>query len=112
MGGDKGVNAAIKLEPAFLAQHEQALLAAGYMKGGWQGGRKGSGESMYRRGGKRGGWRGNQYGSISYSQSSGSGANRGISGVRKTNPKGTDGKMLRCHCCGSFQHLLLECPDS
>ncbi len=33
VGGDKGVNAAIKLEPSFLAQHEQALLAAGYMKG-------------------------------------------------------------------------------
>ncbi len=32
--------------------------------------------------------------------------------MRKTNPKGANGEMLWCHCCGSFRHLLPECPDS
>ena len=31
---------------------------------------------------------------------------------RKTNPKGSDGKTLLCVACGSFRHLLKECPDS
>ncbi len=32
--------------------------------------------------------------------------------MRKTNPKGADNEILRCHCYGSFRHLLPECPDS
>ena len=28
------------------------------------------------------------------------------------NTKGADGKTMLCSACGSFRHLLKECPDS
>ncbi|KAL5019436.1 hypothetical protein ScPMuIL_003481, partial [Solemya velum] len=31
---------------------------------------------------------------------------------RKINPKGPDGQLLTCRACGSFRHLIRECPDS
>ena len=31
---------------------------------------------------------------------------------KKINPSGTDGKILKCLSCGSFRHLLDDCPDS
>ena len=33
-------------------------------------------------------------------------------GRKKINPTGLDGFVLKCHSCGSFRHLLDECPDS
>ena len=33
-------------------------------------------------------------------------------GRRKINPTGLDGDVLKCHSCGSFRHLLDECPGS
>ena len=33
-------------------------------------------------------------------------------GRKKINSKGLDGHVLKCHSCGSFQHLLDACPDS
>ena len=33
-------------------------------------------------------------------------------GRKKINPTGLDGDVLKCHSCGSFRHLLDECPDS
>ena len=31
---------------------------------------------------------------------------------KKVNPKGEDGEFRICPSCGSFRHLLAECPDS
>ena len=30
----------------------------------------------------------------------------------KINTKGPDGQPLTCHCCGSFRHFVIDCPDS
>ena len=35
-----------------------------------------------------------------------------VKGFRRGNPKGKDGKPLRCHTCGSGQHLKRECPNN
>ena len=32
--------------------------------------------------------------------------------VHKMNPLGKDGRALTCKACGSFRHMLPECPDS
>ena len=55
---------------------------------------------------------GNQRGS--YSTYSGSSAGRQVSGnstERKLNPMGRDGRRLLCLCCGSYRHLIKNCPD-
>ena len=31
---------------------------------------------------------------------------------KKLNPLGSDGKILLCHSCGSYRHLVAECPNS
>ena len=31
---------------------------------------------------------------------------------RKLNPKGADGKTLLCLSCGSWRHMIRDCPDS
>ena len=31
---------------------------------------------------------------------------------KKINPSGADGIILKCSSCGSFRHLLDDCPDS
>ena len=87
------LSAGIKLEPTFLAENEEALLAAGYFKQNqakkvtkWG---KGGG---YNRGGGR--------------------QTQGQDFRRKMNPVGSDGQTLICKACGSYRHLMAECPDS
>ena len=46
-----------------------------------------------------------------YNTESGSNVSK-TGGRKKINPKGVDGYVLKCHSCGSFRHLLDECPDS
>ena len=100
------VTSSIKLEPAFLADHEEALLAAGYTKTrpssyswkrGWRGGRGGQARAQS--------WNGSQ---------KNVGVNRGnLQNSRKNvNPTGPDGRLLTCKSCGSFRHLVANCPDS
>lgn len=79
----------IKLEPAFLAENEEALLAAGYIK---QSRSKGSNKGNYGRGGR-------------YKRSP-------VQQYDKKNPIGSDGKMLTCRHCGSFRHLVAKCPHT
>ena len=117
-------NVAIKLEPTFLAENEEALFAAGYQRTSqpWNG----RGRSRWRRG--RGG-RGNrqserndrrdensdsdgaQQSNNSDGRSDGRNNNRG-GAVRRMNPIGSNGNVLTCVACGSFRHLLAKCPDS
>ena len=86
--GSTNSSTSIKLEPAFLAEHEEALLAAGYIKQ-YRGGR--SGKGAYSRGNQRG---------------------RAQQSSKKVNPTGTDGKTLTCKYCGSFRHLVANCQHT
>jgi hypothetical protein len=85
------LNQSIKLEPAFFAENEEALWAAGYVKRG----------SNY----------GNRLGGCS---NRGSGRGQGFpssqSGTKNLNPSGPDGKT--CRSCGSYRHQVATCPDS
>ena len=113
-----------KVEPTFLAENEEALRAAGYVKGkrGKQGGgdrdetwrpwgpRRGESgvqefpRTEYRRQGTRGGYHPTESGS-QISQPS-------DRNKKKYNPLGPDGRTLTCKSCGSYRHLLPACPDS
>ena len=86
--GSANSSTRIKLEPAFLAEHEEALLAAGYIKQ-YRGGRSDKGAHS----------RGNQRGRAQLSS-------------RKVNPTGTDSKTLTCKYCGSFRHLVANCQHT
>ena len=96
---------AVKLEPTFLADHEEALVAAGYVhqsKLQWKG-------YSHNRG--RGQWRG-PGGGAGGSRGAYNGAGRGVKKERKVNPNGSDGKPMLCISCGSYRHLMANCPDS
>ena len=84
-------NANIKLEPAYLAEYEDILLAAGYVKN----------NAFYDRRQREGQCR---YESPRNINSKNYG--------RKMNPLGKDSRALTCKACGSFRHMLPECPDS
>lgn len=92
-GQSKSASPSIKLEPAFLAENEEALMAAGYV-------RRGSTNFGYRRGRPYRG-RGQNFG-FSSSQR----------GTKNINPNGPDGKIMTCRSCGSYRHLVKNCPDS
>ena len=116
----------LKLEPTFLAENEEALMAVGYRKakgrgkrfGGsdretWKSGRLGRGaaglgefqRTEYRRQPARAG--GYQH------TESGSGVTQPSVRDRKNiNPTGPDGRTLTCKSCGPYRHLLPACPDS
>ena len=89
-------NVNIKLEPAYLAENEDILLAAGYVKNNTFNDRR-----------QRGGQWGNEKGTSVSPRN----FNFKKSG-RKMNPLGKDGRTLTCKACGSFRHMLPECPDS
>ena len=86
-------NVITKLEPAYLAEHEDILLAAGYVKNNAAYGRRRKEVNC---------------GSPSTSQRNFNPQNPG----RRKNPLGKDGRALTCKACGSFRHMLPECPDS
>ena len=72
----------------------------------------GSNAPPWRRGYGRGrGWSGNNRG---YRGRQHDGKQEGGSqgGGEKVNPKNRYGDYLRCHGCGSFRHLIGECPDA
>jgi len=99
----------IKLEPAFFADNEEALLAAGYVKqrSGVQGG-------GYNRQSVRGGQ--SSYGRSYSGNQRGAPSQRGYRFSRnikkRMNPTGADGQVLTCKSCGSYRHLVADCPDS
>ena len=89
----------IKLEPSFLAENEEALLAASYTR---VKSNRGRGRGYPPRG--------------SYSNHRGQrgGQTKGEnSSVKKSiNPTGSDGNLLTCKSCGSYRHLMAACPHS
>ena len=97
--GDQAVKdrqcGAVKFDAAFLAENEEVLLAAGYVKKSsapW----KKSGSSKF--GGKKG----------SHDSAESQKGNK----ERPMNPRNGDGKLLTCISCGSFRHLIADCPYS
>lgn len=112
-GNDRQINSSsrnVNLTPAFLAEIEEAPFSTGYIRGAGKGARnqcvdrsKGefwnSGPRSYDRVG------GNQI-----KGASSMGMKYGLK--KKVNPTGSDGRIILCHSCGSFRHLLDDCPDS
>ena len=104
--GDESVQkkkSSIKLEPAYPAENEEALLAAGYVKS------KSNSNFDSRRGARRD-WGG--FGRSSSSRGSQKNFSPKSAKNKKMNPVGTDGRTLTCKCCGSFRHLVANCPDT
>ena len=89
-------NVSIKLEPAYFAENEDIILAARYVKN----------YTFYDRRQREGQW-GYEKGTsvspriINFKKSG-----------RKMNPLEKDGRALTYKACGSFRHMLPECPDS
>jgi hypothetical protein len=114
-GGSTGStsHSAIKLEPVFMADDEEAMWAAGYARRGSGRGNSGGyhGESRpwqlqrgsTQRGGRGGSSRGYSRGAQNFGREK---------DARNVNPKGQDGRTLLCNACGSFRHMIAKCPDS
>ena len=82
----------VKMEPEFLAKHERELFKAGYVKQPYVGNMR------------------NLHGG---SCTENGGQNCGLMHMgKKRNPVGMNGKLLKCKSCGSYRHLVAECPDS
>jgi hypothetical protein len=102
----------IKLEPAFLAENEEALMAAGYARIPVKGNKYGKGGGRYEQtrgrgfqcGQSRGSYR-QQVGQLRTDSSS-------TSSKKSLNPVGSDGNVLTCKSCGSFRHMMVACPHS
>ena len=95
---------ALKVESTHSTDQE-ALVASNYTRRPWQ--TRGGFANRPMRGGNH--WRG------SYQPQTGRGYHsQGSNTVRgkKMNPAGSNGRPLLCKSCGSFRHLLSECPDS
>ena len=126
-----GGGVAIKVEPAFSVEQEEAMLAAGYGHDSRQRGRnsrgswRGSGSSRWRgssnvnrRSGDVRSWRrsddqqGNWRSGAGRSQMQGGYSGGRGNDSRPLNPVGPDGNTLLCVACGSFRHLVADCPDS
>jgi hypothetical protein len=60
------------------------------------------------------GQRGRYQGPGTYRNNGGGYSNQNDRGkdMRSVNPRGPDGKPILCKSCGSFRHLLANCPDS
>ena len=87
--GSKILVAGDDLEGEGLEKQEEALLAAGYVE-----------QSRMNR-------------TRNFSRCGYNGQTSGMSLIRKKkNPVGSNGRPLTCRSCGSYRHLVRECPDS
>ena len=122
-GDIAGAGQAIKLEPAFLAENEEALAAAGYYRSRRKTTAVGSGFSMSRGNRSRGGGRGfiapsaSERNRRSYARQNQKqkdvNREKHVSKLEKPlNPKDANGQYLTCHNCGSYRHMFLDCPHS
>ena len=106
-GGEASAVSSIKLEPVFLANQEEALWNAGYVRRNagrrYRGYRGRPWQNFQRR-------RGNYQ--CGRNENYGNGNLKEPSTLRPVNPKGSDGRVMLCVACGSFRHLVADCPDS
>ena len=100
---DKESDDHVKLEPAFLAQHEDVLAAAGY----YPRNRAYTAPAKYKKGNpnNRNKW-------TKQNTERKQDGDKHNKDKRPVNPKGHDGKTLICKACGSFRHLLRDCQHS
>jgi len=111
-GKSVGEEKAIKLEGEFFTEEEEALLAGrGYYRG--PAGRGGTG------GGSGGGgvnhsasnsWSGSGNSGNSWSGAKGGSKEKEVK--RPLNPTGQDGERLLCRACGSYRHMMQDCPHT
>ena len=92
---------AIKFEPSYLEENEEALLTAGYVSVRPNNQGYNRGRALWDRGVYR-----NKYSDVERN------ANTMNAKSKKINPKGSDGPPFTCKCCVSFRHLLIDYPDS
>lgn len=97
---------AIQLSAAYLAENEDALLAAGFVRRNasdsyGRGKRTGQYFSQGGRGRGRVQGRGNSFGNHNRTTTE-----------RAMNPKNAAGRVLTCISCGSYRHLIADCPHS
>ena len=79
----------IKLGPSFIAEYEEALLVAGYVKQ-YRGGKAHKPGRVRQRYDRQ----------ADHAQHS------------KINPLGQDGKPLTCRCRESYRHFVVDCPHN
>ena len=101
--GSTIVRSEMKLEPTIIVANEEAMLAEGCVKA-----KKTAILSKQR---ERSLNRRRKYFQDSRKQMSRQ-SNRIMGKRKKINPIGTDGRYLTCKSCGSYRHLLVDCPDS
>ena len=101
MKTNKENNDAYKLEPAFLAQHEDVLAAAGY----YPRNRAQTAPSKFQKGNSYNKNKWSKLGNFKKPEDK-------YKDKRPMNPKGQDGKVIVCRACGSFRHLLKDCQHS
>ena len=100
--GQRGSSSAIKLEPAYIKENEEALLAAGYAR---------ARPCNYGNHKDRAAWNSREDRNDQHAFETNAHTCRNAES-RKINPKGPDGQPLTCHCCGSFRHFVIDCPHS
>ena len=106
----------MKLDAAFLAENEEALIAAGYQRrhGRWSSSSNGRKWDEIDQKVKQDEDKETIIQSEHWKQNE---ENDGVPSDqihcrRKMNPCGSDGRPLLCHSCGSYRHLIAECPYS
>ena len=90
----------IKFDPTFLSQHKETLAAARYIP-----------HSKFNKSRIRQNTTINNF-NKKQSQQNFNRRNFNFHSERRMNPTGQNGKVLTCIACGSYRHLLNECPDS
>ena len=92
-----------KLEPAFLAQHEDVLADAGYYR------QRANTAPSNHKGGSSKGFNRTQN---KWNKSSNSKEYHNNRSTRPVNPKASDGKIITCKDCGSYRYLVKDCQHS
>ena len=100
--GSTIVRSEMKLEPTIIVANKEAMVAEGCVK---------AKQTAILSKQRERSWNRRKYFQDSRKQISRQ-SNRIMGKRKKINPIGTDGRYLTCKSCGSYRHLLVDCPDS